>query len=70
MRGVSTSIPRGLDTSASRLPAADVYHGHEEVVRFFVTGLRRGRNYEVATREYIDAGMRWSSCPPERDGPG
>jgi ketosteroid isomerase-like protein len=44
------------DTSASQLPAADVYHGHEGVERFFRDWLETWTDYEVATREYIDAG--------------
>jgi ketosteroid isomerase-like protein len=44
------------DTSASELPAASVYHGHQGVERFFRDWLETWTDYEVATREYIDAG--------------
>jgi len=44
------------DTSASQMPAAGVYHGHEGVERFFRDWLGTWADYEVATREYIDAG--------------
>jgi len=44
------------DTPASQMPAADVYHGHEGVERFFRDWLGTWTDYEVATREYIDAG--------------
>jgi ketosteroid isomerase-like protein len=44
------------DTSASQMPAAGVYHGHEGVERFFRDWLGTWTDYEVATREYIDAG--------------
>jgi ketosteroid isomerase-like protein len=44
------------DTSASQLPAAGVYHGHEGVERFFRDWLGTWTDYELATREYIDAG--------------
>jgi ketosteroid isomerase-like protein len=44
------------DTSASELPGASIYHGHEGVVRFFRDWLETWTDYEVATREYIDAG--------------
>ena len=44
------------DTSASQLPAASVYLGHQGVVRFFRDWLETWTDYEVATLEYIDAG--------------
>ena len=44
------------DTSASQLPAAGVYHGHQGVERFFRDWLETWTDYEVATREYLDAG--------------
>ena len=44
------------DASASQLPAAGVYHGHQGVERFFRDWLETWTDYEVATREYIDAG--------------
>jgi ketosteroid isomerase-like protein len=44
------------DTSASKMPAAGVYRGHEGVERFFRDWLATWRDYEIATREYIDAG--------------
>jgi ketosteroid isomerase-like protein len=44
------------DTSTSELPGASIYHGHEGVVRFFRDWLETWTDYEVATREYIDAG--------------
>jgi ketosteroid isomerase-like protein len=44
------------DTSASEMPAAGVYHGHEGVERFFREWLGAWDEYEIETREYIDAG--------------
>jgi uncharacterized protein len=44
------------DTSASGLPAASIYHGHEGVRRFFRDWLAPWKNYEIEYREYIDAG--------------
>ena len=44
------------DTSASNLPAAGVYHGHEGVERWFGDWLETWADYEMANREYIDAG--------------
>jgi ketosteroid isomerase-like protein len=44
------------DTSASSLPLAGVYHGHEGVERFFREWLGAWIDYRVETREYIDAG--------------
>jgi uncharacterized protein len=43
------------DTSASNLPAAGVYHGHEGVERWFRDWLETWADYEMANREYIDA---------------
>jgi uncharacterized protein len=44
------------DTSASNMPPAGVFHGHEGVERFFRDWLGTWRDYEVATREFFDAG--------------
>jgi ketosteroid isomerase-like protein len=44
------------DTSTSEMPAAGVYHGHEGVEQFFRDWLGTWTEYEVSTREYIDAG--------------
>jgi uncharacterized protein len=44
------------DTSASQMPVAGVYHGHEGVERFFRDWLGTWKDYEVANTEYIDAG--------------
>ncbi len=44
------------DTSASGLPAASIYHGHEGVRKFFRDWLAPWENYEIEYREYIDAG--------------
>jgi ketosteroid isomerase-like protein len=44
------------DTSASRMPSAGVFHGHEGVERFFRDWLGTWSDYEVVTREYLDAG--------------
>ena len=44
------------DTSASNMPAAGVFHGHEGVERFFRDWLGTWSDYEVSTREYLDAG--------------
>ncbi len=43
------------DTSASRMPSAGVYHGHQGVERFFREWLGVWSDYSVTTREYIDA---------------
>jgi ketosteroid isomerase-like protein len=43
------------DTSASELPMAGVYHGHEGVERFFRDWLETWTDYAVASREYIGA---------------
>ena len=42
------------DTSASGLPAASIYHGHEGVRRFFREWLAPWKDYEIEYREYID----------------
>jgi uncharacterized protein len=44
------------DTSASNMPSAGVYEGHQGVDRFFRDWLGTWRDYEIATREYLDAG--------------
>ena len=44
------------DTSASQMPAAGIYHGHEGVERFFQEWLGAWGDYELETLEYIDAG--------------
>ena len=44
------------DTSASGMPGATVYHGHQGVERFFRDWLGTWADYEVEFREYIDAG--------------
>jgi uncharacterized protein len=44
------------DTSASEMPAAGAYHGHEGVERWFRDWLETWADYEIAHREYIDAG--------------
>ena len=44
------------DTSASNMPSAGVFHGHEGVERFFRDWLGTWRDYEMTTREYLDAG--------------
>jgi ketosteroid isomerase-like protein len=44
------------DTSASQLPAAGVYRGYEGIEQFFRDWLGTWTDYEVATRDYIDAG--------------
>jgi uncharacterized protein len=44
------------DTSASRMPAAGIYHGHEGIEQFFRDWLGTWEDYEVATSDYIDAG--------------
>ena len=44
------------DISASKMPAAGIYHGHEGVERFFREWLGAWSDYGVQTREYIDAG--------------
>ena len=44
------------DTSESGMPWADVFYGHEGVERFFRDWLGTWRDFELATREYLDAG--------------
>jgi ketosteroid isomerase-like protein len=43
------------DASASGLPSADVYHGHEGVRRFFREWLAAWADYAIEIRECIDA---------------
>jgi len=43
------------DTSASSLPLAGVYRGHEGVERFFVDWLSTWDDYRIAHSELIDA---------------
>jgi ketosteroid isomerase-like protein len=44
------------DTSASAMPSGGVYHGHEGVDRFFSDWLATWSDYELETRDYLDAG--------------
>ena len=44
------------DTSASGMPSAGVYHGRDEVRRFFRDWLAPWADYELQTRDCIDAG--------------
>jgi uncharacterized protein len=44
------------DTSASQMPAAGIYHGHQGVERFFQEWLGAWTDYGLETREFIDAG--------------
>ncbi len=44
------------DTSASGLPSAGIFHGREEVRKFFRDWLGPWRDYEIHYREYFDAG--------------
>jgi ketosteroid isomerase-like protein len=44
------------DTSASTMPAAGIYHGHQGVERFFREWLGGWSDYGIEPREYIDAG--------------
>lgn len=44
------------DTTASGLPSAGVYHGHDGVRRFFTDWLAPWRDYEIEESECIDAG--------------
>ncbi len=44
------------DTSASSWPSAGVFHGHQGVERFFRDWLGTWAGFEMATREYLDAG--------------
>jgi ketosteroid isomerase-like protein len=44
------------DTSASSWPSAGVLHGHHGVEEFFRDWLGTWRDFELDTREYLDAG--------------
>jgi ketosteroid isomerase-like protein len=44
------------DTSASGMPSAGVYHGRDEVRRFFRDWLAPWTDYTIDARECIDAG--------------
>jgi ketosteroid isomerase-like protein len=44
------------DTSASSMPSAGVFHGHEGMEQFFRDWLGTWSDYEITTREYLDAG--------------
>ena len=44
------------DTSASAMPSAGIYHGHEGVERFFRDWLGTWSDHRIETREFIDAG--------------
>ena len=44
------------------MPFAGVYHGHQGIERFFREWLGTWKDFEIAHREYIDAGDAWSSC--------
>jgi uncharacterized protein len=44
------------DTSSSAMPAAGIYHGHQEMERFFREWLGGWSDYRLEAREYIDAG--------------
>lgn len=44
------------DTSASGLPSASVYHGHQGVRRFFRDWLAPWDDYEIELSDCIDAG--------------
>jgi ketosteroid isomerase-like protein len=44
------------DTSASSMPSAGIYHGHEGIQRFFREWLGAWTDYRMEAREYIDAG--------------
>src|SRR4029078_6708557 len=45
------------DTSSSSMPSAGVFHGHEGMERFFRDWLGTWRDYEIAAREFVDAGV-------------
>ena len=45
-----------FDASATEMPFAGVYHGHKGMERFFRDWLGTWEDYEIAHREYIDAG--------------
>ena len=56
-RGMSDFDPDIVwDTSASGMPAAGIYHGHEGVRSFFQDWLAPWEDYRIEYREYIDAG--------------
>ena len=44
------------DTSASTMPTAGIYHGHQGVEHFFREWLGSWSEYRIEPREYIDAG--------------
>ena len=44
------------DTTASGMPSAGIYHGHEGVRQFFRDWLAPWKDYEIETSECIDAG--------------
>ena len=44
------------DTSASTMPTAGIYHGHQGVAHFFREWLGSWSEYRIEPREYIDAG--------------
>ena len=44
------------DTSASTMPSAGIYHGHEGIERFFREWLGAWSDYKIEPSEYIDAG--------------
>jgi uncharacterized protein len=44
------------DTSASNMPSAGIYHGHQGIERFFGEWLGTWSDYRMEAREFIDAG--------------
>ena len=44
------------DTSASNMPSAGIYHGHQGIERFFGEWLGAWSDFRMETREFIDAG--------------
>jgi uncharacterized protein len=44
------------DTSASNMPSAGIYHGHQGIERFFSEWLGAWSDYRMETHEVIDAG--------------
>jgi uncharacterized protein len=44
------------DTSASGMPSAGIFHGHQGVERFFRDWLGTWQNYTIEMRELLDAG--------------
>ena len=44
------------DTSASAMPLAGIYHGHQGIEQFFRDWLGTWSDHRIETREYIDAG--------------